>query len=1375
MLHALHTRTSHTRPARPFAQSPIPAFVTVVALGALMLLGSPRTASAATCDQFNCTTMHDIVPNFAAQPTIRSTQSGAWSNSATWNLGRVPTAADIVAITGGTTVTVDGTSAVAGVIGVEATGLLRFRPDVNTKLTVGTLQLFPQGGLEVGTQASPVLPTVLAELVVANKALDLTNDGVGTFDPRQFGTGVLGIDARITMFGAVRTAFVRLATEPKPGDLSLTLESPVSGWRAGDRLVLPDSKHVPSATASSYVFEGENPVVSSVSSDGLTVYLASAILYAHPGARDGNDVLEFLPHVGNLTRNIVVRSENPLGTRGHVLMTERTEVSIQHASFRNLGRATVDPIDSTTFDSQGNVVHMGTNHIGRYPLHMHHVLGSTTPSASGYQFILQGNVVDDDASINRRKWAMVVHASHYGLIKHNVVHNAGGWGIGTEDGSESFNEFTANFIVKVRGEGTREQAEGGNGMWFRGPNNRVTDNVIANVRGNMVEGSHGIQYYHVYLGNICVPNFPGADPHTQCTNRNGNALPLLEFARNEVYGAMEIGLGFWWVGSDAYVPFTNPGSTIKDFRTWHFTLYGTYGYPASKITFDGYVARGRKGVLSNSNEFLRGIWFSDYMMHDTVIRNADIQNMRDGIMAPYFTKGSTLIENSYLRNSNNIVVVTIGAPGSYPYGPNMPPKQTIINNVKFAQVNGSVGPGVSQYNIYMNYWLQFGSANLIKRDAVFVYNYDQVAGDDFQVFYNEQTPGFIVPKSSGNLAGSPVAGLTNAQNWTTYGIAIAGEVATSTTTRPYIYGLVRNGAAQMLPSPPTVTTVTQTASSLSIAFVPGAPGQSPVTNYEYTVDGGASWTPRSPASTSTPIVVAGLTPGTTYAVQLRAVNANGQSAASNQVLVSTTALAAMAVSITPTSLSSTVGKMVTFSASVSGGTGPYTYQFYVYDGKAWTVGQSWSASSTWTWCPPKGGAYKVQVWVRNAGSSSSTYDAWAGAAVSIARPTVATISCVVPSASSGTAGTPVTWTVQADGGKAPYTYKFLVFDGARWTVERDWSTSATWTWTPTRAGNYGVQVWLRNYGSKTTRDAYRDVPSFLVDRPAQAELTALTPSLASPVPAGTPITWTAVSAGGTRPHKYAFAVHDGTSWRMLSDMMPSDSMNWLPTAPGTYTMKAWLKDGASTSSFDDVMTSAPFTVSAPAAISTTMSLDRSGTIPAKTPVVVSMVTRGGTGPYLYQYYVHDGVRWSVGQAWTTNSTWTWVPPVAKKYQIQVWVKNAGSTKNYDTYKTISGITVGTQTALATPTLTMSPRSVMPAGEPTVFTARTSGGTGPYTYQFVVSNGVTTTVMQPWSASDTFAWLPSLAGTYSVQVQVRSAGSTAAYDKMQVLTPIVITP
>lgn len=777
-----------------------------LALGAIFLLvvGLGNTA-AANCDLFSCTTHHDIIPNFAGQPTIRSTQSGAWSNPSTWNLARLPNASDIVAISAGTTVTFDASSGVAKTVGIEANARLSFRTDISTRLTVATLIVLPQGTLQVGTPLAPIAANVTAEIFIANQPPDTSDDGVGVFDPRQYGTGLLAIDSQVSLHGAVKTTYQRLAVEPRAGDLSLRLAAPVNGWRAGDRIFLPDSKHYAIETVP-YVYEGEEATVSSVSADGLTVNLTSAMRFNHPGARDGNDVLEFLPHVGNVSRNIVIRSENPASTRGHILLTGRSDIDIRYAALRNLGRTTVDALDNTTFNAQGQVTHIGTNHIGRYPLHIHHLVGPTSAPANGYQYTVLGNAVDDDAAINRRKWAITVHGSHYGLVKNNVVYNAGGWGIGTEDGSESFNEFSSNFVAKVRGEGGRANSEGGLGFWLRGPNNALRDNVVANVMGTGVEGARGYEFFFVYLGNICVPNFKGADPAAgQCTIYNGNALPLLEFANNEVYGPTEIGLSIWWLGTLDTQPLPIAGSVVRDFRVWHHSRYGYYGYPANKLTFDGFVARGNKSVIANQHEFILGIWFGDYMNQDVIIRRADIQNLRTGIVPPYFMRGTTLIENSYLRNATNIAVVTIGAPGSAPYGPNMPPKETIIRNVGFATVNGPVG-GQSQYAIAMDYDLHNGSANLVKRDAVFIYDYNKSAGDNFQVFYNEQRPDFIVPQSSGNLAGSPAAGLTNAQNWSTYGIAIAGEVANNATTRTGIYGLVRGGTPPPPATPPSITT-----------------------------------------------------------------------------------------------------------------------------------------------------------------------------------------------------------------------------------------------------------------------------------------------------------------------------------------------------------------------------------------------------------------------------------------------------------------------------------------------------------------------------------------------------------------------------------------
>ena len=141
--------------------------------------------------------------------------------------------------------------------------------------------------------------------------------------------------------------------------------------------------------------------------------------------------------MGNLTRNVIVRSENPAATRGHSLYTHRSTVAIQYTQFQDLGRTRATPLNASS------------NHIGRYPLHIHHLLGPVNPSNTGYQFTVEGNAINDSL-----KWPIAVHGSHYGLVKRNVVFGGAqltGAGIAVEDGTETENLIEENFVANIRG------------------------------------------------------------------------------------------------------------------------------------------------------------------------------------------------------------------------------------------------------------------------------------------------------------------------------------------------------------------------------------------------------------------------------------------------------------------------------------------------------------------------------------------------------------------------------------------------------------------------------------------------------------------------------------------------------------------------------------------------------------------------------------------------------------------------------------------------------------------------------------------------------------------------------------------------------------
>ncbi len=84
-----------------------------------------------------------------------------------------------------------------------------------------------------------------------------------------------------------------------------------------------------------------------------------------------------------------------------------------------------------------------------------------------------------------------------------------------------------------------------------------------------------------------------------------------------------------------------------------------------------------------------------------------------------------------------------------------------------------------------------------------------------------------------------------------------------------------------VPGAPTIRTVTPANRTLTLSYAaPASDGGSPVTRYEYSVNGGTDWSAVPAGSTVGELVVGGLSNGVTYAVTMRAVNVAGAGPAS---------------------------------------------------------------------------------------------------------------------------------------------------------------------------------------------------------------------------------------------------------------------------------------------------------------------------------------------------------------------------------------------------------------------------------------------------------------------------------------------------------------
>jgi hypothetical protein len=366
--------------------------------------------------------------------------------------------------------------------------------------------------------------------------------------------------------------------------------------------------------------------------------------------------------------------------------------------------------------------------------------------------------------------------------------------------------FRDNITIRIQGthedgkEGNSatDYGRGGSGFWFRRAGNFVVGNVAADstYSGFVIDG-----YFDVTP--VVVPVARGVDKHEagQSITMTNNLGGL--FINNEAYGMSRYGL---WMAFPMGNNLTDSWNTltISNFRVWNVYHSGVVAYHTNHVVFNNLLVLGDLNAQNRNDTGTNGMDLMQYENRNMVIRNSRIEGVRFGILAPRNDASQagaehpTIIENTILKAYINIVVSP--AIGNRPSNGS----SLTVKNVKFTMLtNLPVGPKsvaslLPAANIYMQY--STTDADLTQPSIVRVFNYNQVAGANFQVFYREQAANVIMPQTDSSLLvsrddgliGSPVAGLSNLANWNAYGIAIAGGLlpAGASASRSEINGIV---------------------------------------------------------------------------------------------------------------------------------------------------------------------------------------------------------------------------------------------------------------------------------------------------------------------------------------------------------------------------------------------------------------------------------------------------------------------------------------------------------------------------------------------------------------------------------------------------------
>jgi hypothetical protein len=362
----------------------------------------------------------------------------------------------------------------------------------------------------------------------------------------------------------------------------------------------------------------------------------------------------------------------------------------------------------------------------------------------------------------------------------------------------------------------------GSCYWWRGPNNRIRNNVASNC------ATWGTSYMIMggTSGPLSVP-LPAAQGQVPSGNFLLNEMGIREDAGNEAYATDAGALTLWNVGASCCVDaFENPGSTFLNWKAW--AIRGRevmYGYGENRVTFDGWSIYADAALLFNDSRQI-AFYFGDYTARHLIIRNTIIEGVLHCLIAPlkagdtrdiYGTQaGTTLFEDSTCRAYWGVEASTqYGVTGG---GTAIPPRLVTIRNVTFGRVPGGDFLSRPQADIG-HYLIMVTNPNIIVSDRIIV---EQPSGM-FEVFALEQAPNFVIPST---VLTQNAAGLTNQQAMARFGIAIHGQVAPCSDTREGIIGFVC--PITRSPSPaaaaPPASYVRQTPSANGPASLPAGHG-----------------------------------------------------------------------------------------------------------------------------------------------------------------------------------------------------------------------------------------------------------------------------------------------------------------------------------------------------------------------------------------------------------------------------------------------------------------------------------------------------------------------------------------------------------------------
>ncbi|OFV69852.1 leucine-rich repeat protein [Acetobacterium wieringae] len=467
---------------------------------------------------------------------------------------------------------------------------------------------------------------------------------------------------------------------------------------------------------------------------------------------------------------------------------------------------------------------------------------------------------------------------------------------------------------------------------------------------------------------------------------------------------------------------------------------------------------------------------------------------------------------------------------------------------------------------------------------------------------------------------------------------------------------------------------------------------------------------------------------------------------------------------------------IKFTATASGGKGPYTYQFSCdRDGESVYKGVA-MATNNFSLPLVEAGEYTVTV----VASDANGIQTEAESLVFIIQDNpLVQLTTDRDEESLHYAGDEVILQADVEGGTAPFTYHFYYKLGTK-TVEltdpQVDGSAASISVTPSVAGTYTYLVEVTDQtGLKTTatKTGYKVLSavatkSFVTDKLSGQNVN-------------TPIKLTANGSGGKTPYTYKFSYQlDGSSPVELDQkaLPTTNTVLFTPTQVGNYTLKVEITDDNGNGQTTTETIENYKIVNGPVIgeITAVNSNDPGAAIYVNDPILITAVLQEGTGTgsIQYRFTIKNGSNVVKTVTQTDDNSFEFTPTTAGTYSVVVDVSDADQLIASRTLKNV--VVLKTLTAV----LKTDKASGTSINSAIKLSASAAGGKSPYSYTFEWEDALgTTATIQEDSIVKTAVLTfnnPENVGFYTLRVTVTDANGIKVVSELpnyQIKNPPII--